>query len=197
MKVSHTHVVDNSYTCSALDYGYCFEISSIEQLCEYFMTVRMGMTADSYIETVKMLSPIQMEKYNPSEGPMNHFGKALFEIAESEVNRKTPRSLIEIISKLNSDSFIVMAQCIKEYGAIYIQNSGGFFPKSKSVEIKDRVYTDTFFLPDTAQIRVFRQEDGRHWYAKVGGVDVAVDGEQKWTSSYAATKAAKKFRGID
>ena len=44
-----------------------------------------------------------------------------------------------------------------------------------------------------ADIKVFRWKDGVHWYAKVGYMDVVIDGEQKWNARWVAESKAKEF----
>ena len=34
---------------------------------------------------------------------------------------------------------------------------------------------------------------GKHWYAKIGKLDVVVNGIQKWNTKEEATKAAKQY----
>ena len=42
-------------------------------------------------------------------------------------------------------------------------------------------------------IRVKRWYDGAHWYAKVGFMDVVIDGEVKWNAKWVAQQKAEQF----
>ena len=42
-------------------------------------------------------------------------------------------------------------------------------------------------------IRVMRFPDGVHWYAKIGRIDVVIDGEQKWDLKFVAQQKAEQY----
>lgn len=42
-------------------------------------------------------------------------------------------------------------------------------------------------------IKVSRWPDGSHWYAKIGYIDVVVDGEHKWNARWEAQSKAEQF----
>lgn len=44
-----------------------------------------------------------------------------------------------------------------------------------------------------ADIKLLRWKGGVHWYAKIGYIDVVIDGEQKWNTRWIAEKKAKQF----
>lgn len=49
---------------------------------------------------------------------------------------------------------------------------------------------ETYTLGD---IRVMKFPNGAHWYAKIGQIDVVIDGEQKWNAKWVAEQKAEQF----
>ena len=86
-----------------------------------------------------------------------------------------------------------------KYGALYVNNKGGFFPAQKvEHEILETKETEEFEFPnepvDEKEIKISQwQGGGMHYYAKIGDADVVVHGEQKWDTWDEAMNAAKDF----
>lgn len=71
------------------------------------------------------------------------------------------------------------------------------FDESCSV-ICDEVYKETMIFPDIDRpsiedVNFMVWDGGKHWYAKIGKLDVVVNGEQKWNTKEEAINAAKIY----
>ena len=52
--------------------------------------------------------------------------------------------------------------------------------------------SDRLVFPGST-IKILQWPKGIHWYAKIGHVDIVVDGEQKWNTREQAEKAAQEY----
>jgi hypothetical protein len=66
-------------------------------------------------------------------------------------------------------------------------------PTDPTVEIEIISENEIYTKDD---IKVFKWENGSHWYAKVGLQDVVIDGEQKWNAKWIAQNKAEEFLEI-
>lgn len=69
-------------------------------------------------------------------------------------------------------------------------NLVSYFTIPKDAEIEILEERTKYTLDD---IKVKRWEGGAHWYAKVGNMDVVIDGEQKWGAKWKAQEMAERF----
>ena len=66
-------------------------------------------------------------------------------------------------------------------------------------EIVEEVYKDEMIYPDNnthsiENVRYLQWEGGKHWYAKVGKIDIVdKEGNQKWNSKEEAERAVKEY----
>jgi len=74
--------------------------------------------------------------------------------------------------------------------AINPYNNVSYFTLSDDAEIEIISENEIYTLED---IRVSKWFQGNHWYAKVGLIDVVVDGEMKWNTMEAAQRNAEEF----
>ena len=61
--------------------------------------------------------------------------------------------------------------------------------------IIDEMESDTWPVL-TGKARYIQWANGKHWYAKIGDLDVVVDGDQKWDSKKEAEKAVAKYMKV-
>ena len=64
--------------------------------------------------------------------------------------------------------------------------------------IIDEIEVDTLIFPNMERpsiddVRFIMWDGGKHWYAKIGKLDVVVNGIQKWDTKEEAIKAAKQY----
>ena len=72
-------------------------------------------------------------------------------------------------------------------------NKVSYFNLSDSAEIEIISQSVEYTKDD---IKVYKWETGSHYYAKIGLMDVVVDGEQKWNARWVAQKKAEEFLEI-
>lgn len=65
-------------------------------------------------------------------------------------------------------------------------------------EIREHYYSDTLSFPTEKytldDVRYIQWDGGRHWYAKIGKLDIVdSNGNQKWNTKSEAEKAAKEY----
>jgi hypothetical protein len=94
-----------------------------------------------------------------------------------------------------------MAKMYAERGKIYVNKCGGFCNVESmehywqflgTKEVEECIFPEP---EDSAKTdyEVYKWAQGRHWYAKVGGKDVVIDGKQCWKTVKDAEDAVKKF----
>jgi len=108
---------------------------------------------------------------------------------------------IEAMQKNNGKSFVYnlsvliqkqiesQLEILSKKITIYINKNGGWF-YSKTAEELETIKSHSF--PNEKPI-ISRWKNGKHYYAKVGIVDVVVDEKQKWDSYEEAKYAVDKF----
>ena len=88
-----------------------------------------------------------------------------------------------------------MVKLMKKTGAIYVQQSGGYFPHSDDLVIHKTLELGGYDFPDVdRKIKITQWSGGTHFYAKVGYYDVVdADGNQKWDTHEEAERQAEIF----
>lgn len=64
--------------------------------------------------------------------------------------------------------------------------------------IVEEIETETLVFPSMKkpsidEVKFIMWDGGKHWYAKIGKLDVVVNGEQKWNTKEEAIEAAKQY----
>lgn len=114
---------------------------------------------------------------------LNLFGGTWFEAAD-KLEKKTIEDRIKFFKKGNS---------------LYLQNNLTYMSFKDDQEITDEKFSKELIYPIEAQyhfddVRYIQWPDGKHWYAKVGNLDICdKEGNYKWNTKEEAMNAAKKF----
>ena len=110
------------------------------------------------------------------------------EILNDIVNRGIIYKQAEIMAGYyeNIENYILEGKRI----AINPFNMVSFFTLSDGDDV-EILTTETKYTKE--DIRVKRWYNGVHWYAKIGLVDVVIDGEQIWGAKWVAQKKAEEF----
>lgn len=128
----------------------------------------------------------------------------------SEHYRTTWGSLIEQVSAMKEKSYLESAveeennlwknrvDWFNKYGEIYLSDGLTMFMLVDGfTEVKEHVYKDILEFPSEKynidNVRYIQWDGGKHWYAKIGNLDIVVDGEQKWNSKLEAEIAVKQY----
>lgn len=108
------------------------------------------------------------------------------------VEKKEDRT--QMMYELKRLKYTVIVNQIKSLldGEILVINSkGGYFPirqddEYRILETDEKKYT-------SKDIKINKWFGGKHFYAKVGEIDVVYNGDVKWNTEEDATKAAEKY----
>lgn len=78
---------------------------------------------------------------------------------------------------------------------VYINKVGGCIINDKELPYSETLKKRKCIFPEYSEsdIRVIRWPNGKHCYAKIGAIDVEVDGESKWNTYDMAYSNALKF----
>jgi len=176
-----------------MEYGWMLKLASLEELLDYNMT-------DTSMRTAFQ----NAMKSKPLDRLGGHCSNKLAEIL-SGLALMTGRPLVETMGALKRDVFKARSRVIQSTGCIYVNAVGGFFANGKNVREIKRIryegdpHNGFLEIQSNADIvgmkaRYMQWVDGRHWYAKMGNVDVKVDGCMKWDTKGEAVKAVKRFK---
>lgn len=85
---------------------------------------------------------------------------------------------------------------IKKGYVSYIDKEGMVSRVLSDVEIVDTIESDELEFPkeyNIADVQYMQWPSGKHWYAKINGEDVVVNGVQKWDTYEEAVQAAEQY----
>lgn len=165
-----------------LDYNRFFIIENIDDLHEFFEEKTNGLIKEAAVKLV--------------------------ERARSEIKDKIDKNPIVTYSELiakNKNMGVVYAEC-KAMGT-YQSNLIMTILRGCKIAIRPSNCVSYFTLceGDTYEIisekeiytkddiKIMRWPNGYHWYAKIGQIDVVIDGEQKWNAKWEAQEKAEQY----
>lgn len=113
-------------------------------------------------------------------------------VSSLNTNGNWIESATKLEHRVLSDKIKAMLTC----GTIYLRDSGSYMtaPKNK-YRIKQQIVMSSMKYPNYSEsdINIRTWDGGRHYYAKIGNLDVVDSkGDQKWNTHKAAMEAAKK-----
>ncbi len=98
---------------------------------------------------------------------------------------------------LEGERIMGMRNQIHRSGAVFVNTNSGYFGNCKGLVIEETREVPFWSFESVTftekDIRTIKWPGGKHWYAKIGDIDVVVDGDQKWNTKAAAQKAAERF----
>lgn len=158
-----------------------------EETLEQYMELRRKGVVVEYMEAKRLLA-----KNN------DHFTSQLQSAIHLTFQCKPPTKNIVEDMEIVDDNFIdPYYKIFNDRGIIYITKVNSICPLTKNdiVEIHDEVKCKKCVFPEyTAKdIKVTRWPGGKHYYAKIGGVEVEINGKTKWNTAKMAETEAKKF----
>jgi len=171
-----------------LQYGWVLKVECFEDLMIYD-DVTNGRWHNTFDEFMKA-----------HEGLKHHTPRS-FALELTALNKNT--SIVNALGIMCSEDFQNKMNCINKYGYIYAQYrnvSSYFFPYEHIIELQERKFVDngSLWIPKDEgkklRARYMQWANGRHWYAKIGDIDIMVDGEQKWNTKVEAQEAVKKWK---
>jgi hypothetical protein len=146
-----------------LDYGYLFEVSSFEELLDYYI--------------IKAMPDMQRSMYGLSKA--------------WETNRHTADAIAQLVERMAKNSGIAPVDCAADLlddmmkgqlemlsnGPVYFQKNGSYMPGGKGIKISDRIEKDSFVWPTKkllteSDIKLTKWFGGVHHYVTVDGIQL-------------------------
>jgi hypothetical protein len=109
-------------------------------------------------------------------------------------SRINQRKILDPMPLINN-VFNTMETYVKNGEILLINPFMGYRIQDKNDIIIDIAIKDVFIFPINKEnsLRIISWEGGKHFYVKVGNIDVVVDQDQKWNSEEEARKAGIYF----
>jgi hypothetical protein len=164
-----------------LDYDWMLVIDSIEDLITYHENVMRVQIPRAWDNLIRI-----KESKAHAETTLAHL---IYCTAYSN------KSLLEHTVIVTDRIFQAKEKSIIEYGKIYINKNGGYFPHTDDISVLDEMEVGKLIFPQYTEkdIRIQKWEGGRHYYAYVGGFEVEMNGLKKWGTEEEAMDMAKLF----
>lgn len=109
------------------------------------------------------------------------------------LTQKENESFVESFANFFDRASQVRLRVMEECGTIYIQKTGSYFNHNDNIKIiAEKVMSDIVF-PEGKEERYIKWPNGKHWYAKIGDLNVKWDGKNKWGTEEEAKEATKQF----
>jgi hypothetical protein len=197
IRVAHVQDRNPRYR-KPLDYGYMFELNSLEELAEYWTDVRGSQIREGFADYIKSR---EWDHANGGTGVQNHVctrdGQALSVLVNAEqcreVGESKRKSLVHLYADFQDKVFLGMKEGIDTFGSVFVNENGGYFYPTEHVVVLETIELKNWVIPGDPRVRFLQWVPDGHWYAKVGNQDVVLYGEQKWDTKEEAMKAAKKW----
>lgn len=116
--------------------------------------------------------------------------------------RLTDEPFIVGASRLENETLKDRIKFFLDGKILYFRNDLAYMPLNEEPAYDEEIWKDELQYPENPggytpfDVEYIKWPGGTHYYAKIGGEDVVVDGEQKWNSYTEAKNAVKKYLGI-
>lgn len=158
-----------------IDYGWMFDIRTLPELLDYIDVVRASKIQKDVTDALKWRR-----------------GEAHASILATMAGM-LDCSIIDAAIKLNGDAIEGLKKCLRETDRIFISDSGAYFGIFNGIEISESKIVDEFRLPGV-EPRIIRWPNGKHFYAKIGDVDILDSNKnQKWDTRAEAERAVDQY----
>ena len=111
---------------------------------------------------------------------------------EKAAEAKQPMSPFHMAVQLDQTASHVHLRLL-QLGTIYVNYNGGWMTMAKGFTIINRTKCATFPTWTRDDIKIIQWPGGTHFYAKIGTMDVMVDGKQKWDTRAEALQHAENY----
>ena len=183
------------------EWGWYVRVSSILDLYDWYYAFNGPAQIGSAVMDFTNSKEFEYMKVHPESGPLKdhystHYGSVLRVAAERLAVSKGSVSILELIDVLTDSVFKVKEKFINEGYTLYINKAGGFMPSlGPEYEVKETIISEELAFPEYTEkdIKIIKWPNGIHYYAKVGSMDVVVDGDMKWKSEERAYEKAVEF----
>ena len=78
---------------------------------------------------------------------------------------------------------------------LLLRENGSYMVINDSIKIINTFYNDELIYPNYTldDIKIKRWDGGKHYYAKIGNMEVVIDGINKWNTPQRAREMAEQF----
>lgn len=180
-----------NYNNIEITYDWMLVIDSIDDLLTYHKDVMSSQIPNAWKNLIEVQEGTA--HINSNLARIINFQVPNFETETNHHNK----SLLELTVIAIDKIFNAKADCLLNFGKIYINKNGGFFPHSKDITVLDEmiINDDRMIFPQYSEkdIRIKQWEGGKHYYAYVGDFPVELHGENKWNTEKRAQEMAEAF----
>lgn len=168
-----THVVNEKF---GLDYGFLYELRTSADVEAYWAEIGQPRWSFGFADYLA----------RAETHPITSEGSFI-----QTVSNATGDAPLLVMGRTMDKVYLGMLRCLP----LVVNRNGGFFPLDSRLTIKERRTIDTWFLPvaGKASVSITQWPNGKHFYAKVGDVEVELYGRRKWDTKADAEAAAKRF----
>ena len=174
-------------------WGWYFEVTSPEQYLAIYKRFFAEGRASAIIDFIESK---EYKQYRPTlvnnvDHAHSKLASYLGVLCERAAERNEPMSPFHMAVKLDQT---VTNVCLKveKYGTIYLNQNGGWMTMGNHFTIINRVKQTFFPMWKKEDIKIIKWPGGVHFYAKIGTMDVVVDGKQKWDTHTEAQQHAEE-----
>jgi hypothetical protein len=156
-----------------LHYGWMIKIRNEEDLFE-FAAEKDWLPKKVFLDMMTVLreEALRGVKQHPTH-PLTAYLNSITEEHEGV-------GFVQHLARINCNKIEAMAKNLP----VYINSNGGWMPSSLDC-VENKVVESAY--------QIFRWLEGKHYYVKVGNMDVEVDGRCKWNSQEEAKAAYEKW----
>ncbi len=173
------------------DCGWYLKITSIEQLLIYLMDYERCKHAEAFINYTKSKEFHKEFKHKDDKwiGAYPHLTGKLesFNSIQAVITGEVSSSLTFNFSQ--NTKF----KLLQEYGHILINHNTGCTWLTDRYKIVETIEMPDIIFPIDNKIKIIKWPAGKHYYAKVGALDVVIAGKQKWNTHTEAKRAGEEF----
>jgi hypothetical protein len=184
-------------------WGWYVKVASVSDLFDWFEgwkgLERVGRSVLDFLNS-KELEYLKAKKDDDQISFKNHARSPYTSMFIMECYKSAEKGTLVSISSLSQflseKIFMEKLKKVFEGHTLYINKVGGYMPfLGEDFEIRSEATLEVFKFPEYTKqdINITRWPNGKHYYAKVGHMDVTVNGESKWNDAETAHKKAEEF----
>lgn len=186
--------------------GWLFMPQSVEDIIDFNLQYTDKVCSEGFanvcksiIHTANMNLGDTTKRFFFGSHPNNYYDLAFNSLTLLPVEGKDEFYVWEIADKLQKLATDPRIDMFNKGYKIMIPSNGIvtviFSPDGEIIEEfeSDKIEFPIIKKPSYKDVRIMQWPGGKHWYAKIGNIDVVVDGEQKWNSHREAELAAQKY----
>lgn len=102
---------------------------------------------------------------------------------------------IKASMELEQNVFSGKLKSLDKFGNILLRDSGSYMILTDHYTVIESIYKEEMVYPNYCEtdINITQWKGGKHFYAKIGNLDVVIDDEQKWDTYKEAYNNAKLY----